>query len=233
MTLAIYIHAFISSLIIVIFPLASELKNDNEKLLRLYTKATKIVVLFVVFLGTTIIIESRFFLSLWMGAEFADKTWLLLVVHTVTYSLLAILAVSWQMTDGLGYPTYNFLLFLICLIISVSLMVGLTPGFGNLGIAIGRMVGFAAIFPSIFYVEWWFFKKVQVKFWIKVISILTVSATASALTERFIVQSYSESWLVLAAASIGGAVVYFTLVWTMGFFSEDEKLLFKKLLSRY
>jgi O-antigen/teichoic acid export membrane protein len=233
MTLAIYIHAFISSLIIVIFPLASELKNDNEKLLRLYTKATKIVVLFVVFLGTTIIIESRFFLSLWMGAEFADKTWLLLVVHTVTYSLLAILAVSWQMTDGLGYPTYNFLLFLICLIISVSLMVGLTPNFGNLGIAIGRMVGYAAIFPSIFYVEWWFFKKVQVKFWIKVISILAVSATASALTERFIVQSYSESWLVLAAASIGGAVVYFTLVWTMGFVSEDEKLLLKKLLSRY
>ncbi len=232
MTLAIYIHAFISSLIIVIFPLASELKNDNEKLLRLYTKATKIVVLFVVFFGTTIIVESRFFLSLWMGAEFADKTWMLLVVHTITFSLVAIQAVSWQMTEGLGYPNYNFLLFLVCLITSVSLMVGLTPGLGNLGVAIGRMAGYAAIFLSIFYVERWFFKKVQAKFWMKVIAILTVSSTASALTEQFIVQSYSQSWLVLAAATFSGAFVYFFMVWALGFVSEDEKLLLKRLLSR-
>jgi O-antigen/teichoic acid export membrane protein len=232
MTLAIYIHAFISSLIIVIFPLASELKNDNEKLLRLYTKATKIVVLFVVFLGTTIIIESRFFLTLWMGAEFADKTWMLLVVHTVTFSLVAIQAVSWQMTEGLGYPNYNFLLFLVCLVISVSLMVGLTPSLGNLGIAIGRMAGYAAIFLSIFYVERWFFKKVQIKFWMRAIAILFVSSTASALTEQFIVQTYSQSWLVLAAATIVGAFVYFFMVWALGFVSEDEKLLLKRLLSR-
>ncbi len=232
MTLAIYIHAFVSSLIIVIFPLASELKNDNEKLLRLYTKATKIVVLFVVFLGTTIIIESRFFLSLWMGVEFADKTWMLLAVHTVTFSLVAIQAVSWQMTEGLGYPNYNFLLFLVCLIVSVSLMVGLTPSLGNLGIAIGRMAGYTTIFLSIFYVERWFFKKVQVKFWIKVITILAVSSTASALTERFIVQSYSQSWLVLVAATAVGAFVYFFMVWVLGFVSQDEKLLLKRLLSR-
>jgi O-antigen/teichoic acid export membrane protein len=232
MTLAIYIHAFISSLIIVIFPLASQLKNDNEKLLRLYTKATKIVVLFVVFFGTTIIIESRFFLTLWMGAEFADKTWMLLAVHTVTFSLVAIQAVSWQMTEGLGYPNYNFLLFLVCLVISVSLMVGLTPSLGNLGIAIGRMAGYAAIFLSIFYVERWFFKKVQIKFWMRAIAILAVSSTASALTEQFIVQSYSQSWLVLAAATVVGAFVYFFMVWALGFVSEDEKLLLKRLLSR-
>ncbi|HXH70380.1 MAG TPA: oligosaccharide flippase family protein [Pyrinomonadaceae bacterium] len=232
MTLAIYIHAFISSLIIVIFPLASELKTDNEKLLRLYTKATKIVVLLVVFLGTTIIIKSRFFLSLWIGAEFADKTWMLLTIHTITFSLVAIQAVSWLMTEGLGYPNYNFLLFLVCLVISVSLMVGLTPSLGNLGISIGRMAGYAAIFLSIFYVERWFFKKVQAEFWMKVIGILAVSSTASALTERFIIQSYPQSWLVLAAATVGGAFVYFFMAWTLGFVSEDEKLLFKRLLSR-
>ncbi len=233
MMLAIYIHAFVSSLMIVIFPLASELNEDREKLLRLYTKATKIIILFVAFFGTTIIVESRFFLSLWMTPEFADRAWMLLIVHTITFSLVAIQTVSWQMTEGLGYPNYNFLLFLVCLIISVSLMIGLTPNFGSLGIAIGRMAGYSTIFLSIFYVEKWFFKKVQVKFWIKVISILAVSSAASALTERFIIQSYSESWLVLAGATVVGAFVYFFMVWIMGFVSEDEKLLFKKLLSRY
>lgn len=232
MTIAIYIHAFVSSLIIVIFPLASELKGDSEKLLRLYTKATKIVVLFVVFFGTTIIIESRFFLTLWMGAEFAEKTWILLTVHTITFSFVAIHAVSWQMTEGLGYPNYNFLVFLVCLLISISLMVGLTPSLGNFGIAIGRMAGHLAIFLSIFYVEWWFFKKVQVKFWIKAIAILGVSSAASALTEQFIVQSGYQGWLVLAAAAFTGALVYFFMVWLLGYVSEDEKLLLKRLLSR-
>ena len=49
MMLALYIHGFIASLMLVIFPLASELKNEREKLLRLYQKATKIVSFLAVF----------------------------------------------------------------------------------------------------------------------------------------------------------------------------------------
>ena len=53
MQLSFYIHAFISSIVLVVFPLASELKNNPEKLLRLYLKASKIVCFFVVFMATT------------------------------------------------------------------------------------------------------------------------------------------------------------------------------------
>ncbi len=232
MGLSFIIHNFISSLIIVIFPLASELKDNPEKLLRLYTKATKVVTLIAAFLGTTLIIESKFFLTLWMGAEFAEKTWLLLIIHTITFGLVAVQAVSWQMTEGLGYPNYNFLLFLICLIICVSLMVGLTPSLGSTGIALGRMAGFSTIFLSVFYVEKWFFKKVQVKFWLKVIAILAVASAAAALTEKYIIENRSTNWFVFAAANVGGASIYFLIVWVLGFVSEDEKLLFKSLLSR-
>ena len=232
MTIAIYIHAFVSSLIIVIFPLASELKNDPEKLLRLYTKATKLVVLLVVFFAATLINEGRVFLSLWMGGEFAEKTWLLLTVHTVTFGLMAIQAVSWQMTEGLGYPNYNFIIFLLCLIISVSLMIGLAPDMGNLGIAIGRMTGCAVIFFSIFWVEKWFFKKIQIKFWLNIIGILIVSSAGMILTEKFIIQTFAQNWFGLAGATLGGGIVYFLIVWILGFVSKDEKLLLKRLLSR-
>ena len=111
MILGLYIHSFISSLMLVIFPLASELKDKKERLLKLYTKATKIVVFLVVFMATTLIVQSKFFLTLWMGAEFAEKSAVLLVFHTITFGLLAILTVSWQMTEGLGYPNYNFKIF--------------------------------------------------------------------------------------------------------------------------
>ncbi|MEO6590070.1 MAG: oligosaccharide flippase family protein [Pyrinomonadaceae bacterium] len=232
MNLAINIQALVASLVMVTFPLASELKNDTEKLLRLYTKATKIVLLFVTFMGTTLIVESKFFLTLWIGAEFGERTWLLLIVHTITFSIVAVQTVSWQMTEGLGYPNYNFKLFLLCLVISVSLMVGLTPAFDNLGVAIGRMTGYAAIFFSVFYVEKWFFGKILWSFWLKAFGILSVASVFAALTESFVIQSFSQNWLVFVGSTAGGMSVFLCIVWVSGFISEDEKLLFKRLLSR-
>ena len=165
MTLGLYIHGFISSLMLAMFPLVSELINDKEKLLRLYTKATKITALLVVFLATTLIIESRNFLSLWVGETLAEKSADLLVIHTITFGLAAILTISWQITDGLGFTNYNFGLFSICFILTIVLIIVLTPEYGNYGIAIARLVGFGAIFFSIFYVEKWIFGAVQIKFW--------------------------------------------------------------------
>ncbi len=164
MLLGIYIHSFIASLLLVLFPLASELDKDRKKLKRLYLKATKIICFLVIFLAITLIVESKLFLTLWMGAEFAEKSWFLLIIHTITFSLAAIQIVSWQMTEGLGYPNYNCFAFSICLIISLSLMVYLTQDFGSVGIALGRLAGFGVLFFSIFYVEKWFFKKVQIRF---------------------------------------------------------------------
>jgi O-antigen/teichoic acid export membrane protein len=232
MMLAIYIHSFVSSLILFIFPLASELKNEKEKLLRLYTKTTKVVIIIVAFCGTTLAVESKFFLTLWMGNEFAEKTWLLLIIHTVTFSLVAVLAVSWQMVDGLGYPNYNFKLFMICFIINICLIFWLTNSLGNLGIALGRLAGFGAIFFSIFYIENWFFDKIQVGFWLKAAGVLTAASILAALAERFIIQTFPLDWLTFIAATACGGIVYCLTVWLSGFISEDEKLLLKRVLVR-
>ncbi len=232
MTLALYIHGFISSLIVVIFPLASELKDNQEKLLRLYRTATKTVCFFVMFLGTTLIVESRFFLTLWLGAEFADKTALLLIIHTITFSLAAILAVSWQMTEGLGYPNYNCFLFVINLSISLFLMIGLTENFGNIGIAIGRLSGFAIIFFSIFYIEKWFFGRVQREFWLKVLGVSAVSVIFSATVQKIIIDNFALSWATFAAANLSGGIIYCVVLWLLGFADEDEKLLVRRILSR-
>ncbi len=232
MQLSFYIHGFISSLTLVLFPLSSELKNDKEKLLRLYTKATKIVCFFVFFLGTTLISESNIFLTLWMGPVFAEKTSVLLVIHTITYSLLAIQIVSWQMTEGLGYPSYNCYLFMICLIISLFLMVSLTQNFGLEGVATGRMAGYMAIFFSIFYVEKWFFGHVQLSFWVKILSVLLTASVFAAIIEKSIVEFFSFSWLSFLTATFAGGVVYVLIAWILGFIKEDEKILLRYILQR-
>ena len=232
MTLGMYIHGFISSLMLVIFPLASELKDDREKLLRLYLKATKIVCLLVVFLVTTLIIDSHSFLKIYMGAEFADKSSMLLILHTITFGLLGILTVSWQMTEGLGYPNYNFLMIAICLVLCVSLMILLTGSYGNLGIAAARLVGFGTIFFSIFYVEKWFFGKVQTGFWARIIGTLAVAAGLAGVVQFFIIRNLDVNWFSFILSVVCGGIVYLLSLWILDFVTADEKILIKGILNR-
>jgi O-antigen/teichoic acid export membrane protein len=217
---------------LVIFPLASELKNEKEKLLRLYQKATKIVCFMVVFLGATLIVESKPFLTLWMGAEFAEKSAPLLILHTITFSLLAIEIVAWQTTEGLGYPNYNCYLFMICFIISVSGMIWLIKDYGNFGVALARTAGFGALFLSIFYVEKRFLGRIQVKFWLRLFAILAVSTVPAVLIESFLTSRLGISWFTLIVSGAAGGFTYCLSAWLLGFVSEDEIALVKGILNR-
>ena len=232
MMLSLYIHSFISSLMLVIFPLASELKDDKEKLLRLYTKATKIVGLLVVFMAVTLIVQSKYFLTLWMGAEFAEKSAIILIIHTITFGLVAIQIISWQMTEGLGFPNYNFKIYIICFTLSVFLMIALTNNFGNSGIAISRMIGFAVIFFSVFYVEKWFFGKIQSRLWLKLVGVLGVSALLSALVQELLTSNLPMNWFFFLFSVFCGGIIYCLLAWILGFITDDEKLLFKSIIRR-
>lgn len=230
MTLAICIHGFVSSLVMVIFPLASELKNEKEKLLRLYTKATKIVCFFVVFFAAALITQSDVFLTLWMGQDFAEKSSALLIIQTITFSILAIQTVSWQMTEGLGYPNYNFSVFAVCLIINVFVILGLTESLGNTGIALGRFAGFGTIFLSVFFVERWIFGRIQIEFWLKLTGVLAIAATISGFVIRFIIEHFPVAWISLFTATFFGGIIYLLVIWLLGFVTVDEKKLIRKFL---
>jgi len=232
MMLALYVHSFIGSLMLVIFPLASELKNEKEKLLRLYQKATKIVSFLVVFLGATLIVENKTLLTLWMGTDFAEKSATLLILHTITFSFLAIEIVAWQTTEGLGYPNYNCYFFMICFIISILGMVGLITDYGNFGVAFARMCGFGALFLSVFYVEKRFFGKVQVKFWLKSISILAVSIALAVLAESFLTAKLGINWFSLIFSTFVSGMIYCLTAWLLGFVTEDEIALLRRILKR-
>jgi len=232
MMLALYIHSFIASLMIVIFPLASEMKNEPENLLRLYLKATKIVGFLAVFLGATLIVVSRPLLTLWMGAEFAEPAAPLLVVHAVTFSLVAIGIVAWQTTEGLGYPKYNFYFFVLCFIFGIAGMIGLVTIYGNFGVALGRLIGFGILFCSVFLVEKLFFGRVQIGFWLKLAGVLGISVTAAVLTESFLIAQIGMSWFSLIFSAAAGGAVYCLTAWLLGFVTDDEIALIKRLANR-
>ncbi|MCA1625187.1 MAG: oligosaccharide flippase family protein [Acidobacteria bacterium] len=232
MTLTFNIHTFIASFTQVIFPLVSELKDNNEKLLRLYRRATKTVCFFVFFIASTFIVVSGEFLYLWMGADFSEKSTLLLITHTITFSLLAIQIVSWNMTEGLGYPSYNTFIFVICLIINVFFIIWLTQNYGSLGAAFGRLAGFGTMFFSIFYVEKWIFNQVQTRFWLKLVSVLTIASLVSAAVQKTIISNFTINWAALFISVLCGGICYCSALLALQFVTEEDKLLIKAILSR-
>ncbi len=232
MSLGIYLHGFISSLILVIFPLASELKDDHVRLLKLYTKATKIIAMLVVFVMASVVINSRLFLHLWMGETFAQNSSTLLIIHIFAFGLTAILSVSWQMTEGLGFPRYNVAIFSVCIVINVVLMVLLTSAWGNYGVALSRLAGFGTIFVSIFLVERIFFRSVQLRFWFGLVGSLAVASVAAALVEFLVSSNMTANWLAFFLSTIAGTVVFAFVLWLLDFVTPDEKLLLKGLIRR-
>lgn len=230
MMLGIYLHSFISSLMLVIFPLASELNQNKTKLLKLYSKSIKLVCFFVFFIGSTLIVTSNEFLFLWMGSEFAEKSSELLIIHTITYSLVAILIIPWQITEGLGYPKYNTYAFILCLFISLILMFNLIEPFGISGVAFGRFAGFGVLFLFLFIFEKLFFKKVQIYMWLKIFGVLTISGVLSGFVERLILNELPIGWLTLILTVSLGGVIYLALVWVFGFINEEDKLILKNIL---
>jgi len=232
MSLGLYLHGFVSSLVLVIFPLASELNNDRAKLLRLYTKATKVITLIVVFIVATVMVQSHTFLLLWMGESFAQNSSALLMIQIVCFSLVAIMTIAWQMTEGLGYPQFNALLAGVCTIVGISLMLALTPSMGNIGVAVARLSGFVTIFGSIFVVEKMFFKQVQVRLWLTLAVNLTIAALSAAVVEYLINFALPVNWPSLVFSVAAGGAGYALVLWFLKFVTSDEKLLIRQVFGR-
>jgi Membrane protein involved in the export of O-antigen and teichoic acid len=230
MTISFQIHYFITSFILVIFPLASELQNNPERLEKLYTKATKIVLVLVAYICATLVIQSEMFLTLWLGADFAANSAAVMKVHVISYSLIAVIGISWQMTEGLGHPNFNCLIFMVCLIFTVPLMIFLGEEYGNLGVAVGRLAGFAVLFLFIFYIERWFFKKVLTRFWTVISLKLAVAVAAAAVVEYLVIKFLPGGWVTLAVSVASGGAVYLLVLLSLGLLAEDEKTLLRRLL---
>lgn len=232
MSLGISLLGFVSSLILVIFPLASELNADRDRLLRLYTKATKVITLLVVFIVATATVQSSTFLELWMGPAFAERSSGLLVIHMLCFGVVSIMSISFQMTEGLGHPQYNVGLTAITTVVGIVLMIVLTADRGNTGIALGRLAGFSVVFGSIFVVERWFFKRVQTQFWAKLLSSVGLAAGGAVIVEYGLSRFMAPTWPTLFLSVFCGGLVYLFVLWLLDFVTADEKLLIRSALSR-
>ena len=136
------------------------------------------------------------------------------------------------MTEGLGFPQFNALIAGICSTICITLMVVLTNDYGNLGIASARLIGFATFFFSIFIVEKWFFKHIQIRFWFSLTTNLVIAAALAAVIEYIVISFLPLMWPTFILSVVLGGATYCFILWLLNFVTADDKLLIQGIFSR-
>jgi O-antigen/teichoic acid export membrane protein len=225
MNLALMVHAFISSLVIVIFPFASESRatGDHARLLGVYQKASKIVLAVVAFLMLTLIVNGDFLLRRWVGAEFAQNSTGVLMYHVLTFGLLAVATISWQVIEGVGRPQFTTRLTFLWLIISGPLMFVFSSSYSVTSMAAARFIGSLIIMPAVLIIEKFVFGNILLKFWRAHLALVGLAACLAVLIQIGALYTLTPSIPVLMADVCLSAAIYFLLLIQTSFFTEDEK----------
>jgi O-antigen/teichoic acid export membrane protein len=232
MTIGIYMHGFVASLSMVLFPLASELDSDRERLLRLYRAASKSIIFIVVIISITLIVEGRLFLTLWMGPQFGDRSAGLLTVHTIAFGLTALAIVSFQTAEGLGHPGFNFRNTVIGILVALPFLLWLSDSMGSMGVAISRLIVFTIQFAAIFDLERRWLGGIQREFWLGNLLRFGAAALTAAGIEWFLMTSLNPGWAAFILATGAGCIGYSVVSWLAGVISDDDRRLIRRLYQR-
>lgn len=226
MTIALFIHTFISSLALVIFPLATEAnaQNNKERLKTIYVRSIKFLAALMIFPIVTLCVCRKEFLTVWMGADFAQHSATVLALLTISFGMIAFSIVTWSMVDGLGKPWFNALLVLIWIIVSVPLIVWLTPKMNVAGTAYGRFYSTVLTIPIyMLLIERWIFGKCLWRFWGKIIIFLGIIGTFAGFIQHLLILNLPIGWLTLGFIVGLSGIFYCLGTYLVPYFSKEEK----------
>lgn len=232
MMLAMYMHGFLVSLTSAAFPAFNELLSDRDRLLELYKKSTKIVFALTVFFAASLISGGWMFLRLWIDLDFAERSYPLLVAHTLTFSLIAIMIITWQINEAFRFAQMNALLTLTWAVVAIPLMIVSSHSLQSEGVAFSRFVGVVVTVPAIFYVEKRLLGSIHWAFWLELTSKVALAAGTLILIERVIFGQMWASWVVLIFGTVLGTTGYCLILLMVGFVKPDERAMIMRMLRR-
>ncbi|MGI8408519.1 MAG: oligosaccharide flippase family protein [Pyrinomonadaceae bacterium] len=230
--LAIYMHGLLASFVQVLFPVVNELLLDLDKLKRLYQKSTKAAFVIIVFIVGTYVAGGKMFLQLWMNDEFAERSYSLLLILSITFGINAVGMIVWQLAEAFKYPGLNAFSAAIWMIVSIPLMAAAADGWQMEGIAFARLLGVLPTIPMIFYIEKRFLGHIFLGFWLGMIFRAAIAACAMIIVESQLLSRFGTGWLSLASGFASGTIVFCSVLVLLGFITRDERIIIREMLFR-
>jgi O-antigen/teichoic acid export membrane protein len=149
------LHIGISNLTSVALPVSADLyaRRERKALTDFYIRATRGVVLVVVSLTVPAFVFSRQLLFEWVGAEFATTSFGTMRLLLVTYAVLALTALPYYLTLGIGRPRILAVFNCVTAMINVALIAILIPRYGLIGAAVAYCASTVTVPLLLLYVE--------------------------------------------------------------------------------
>ncbi|MEQ1763870.1 MAG: oligosaccharide flippase family protein [Pyrinomonadaceae bacterium] len=232
MLLCLYFHGLVSSLVMVIFPVVNELLNEEEKLARLYRTSIKAVFALTALFAVSTVITGGLFLNLWLGEAFAERSYLILIIHVATFSIISMTIIAWQMTESFGVARANAFASGTWFLISVPLMVVFSQTWQTEGVAVARLIGVTGFVGLIIYVDRKFVRPSDRPFWAPTLLRILVAATAAATVEFALTRVITLGWLAFGISGIVGAATFIATLYFVGFIEDEEKATISDIVSR-
>lgn len=233
MTLALYLHLFTASLVLAMFPVVNELLDEPEKLKELYQKATKLVLTLLVFAVLSVVVCGKVFLTAWLGERYADECYVMLVIQTVTFAILALNTIAWQVAEGFKAAALNAYGTIFWMFAGVIAMIAMSQSWQINGVAAGRLAGVLIFIPLIFYIEKRFLGGIFMKFWGATVIRILIAAIPAVGAELFLAKTLQPSWFTFFGSVAAGGIAYVGALFLTGFIDDGEKKMARDLFAKF
>ena len=195
--LGIYLHALIVSFSQAVVPRLNEAFSLPDKLSGFYVVSTKLTMAVTTTIAGGYFVLGRQFLTLWLGEDFSERSYSLLVVHGLAFALVACSINCWILAEAAHRPGINALSSSVTSIFGIGGIILLSTSFGLEGIAGGRLIGAFAVLPLIPYLEKKVFGAPMLSLWAGAVVRIAL-ATAAAIIATTMVSGYCRvNWLFL------------------------------------
>lgn len=126
----------------VVFPVVSELEslNDPNRINRIYEKVSRYSFYILSAFCISILSFNYSILRYWIGKDFADKGFIVLILLTIGYYLHSLSMVPSLVVYGMGKPKYNAIFSMLTAVLCISLLIPLSNMFGLKGSAMAVLV---------------------------------------------------------------------------------------------
>lgn len=231
MLLAFYIHVIIASFGLALFPRINELLQEPEQLVALYKRSSKIALAVIAFICLSYICAGKVFLTVWVNAEFAANSYLNLVIHSLTFSLLALLIIPLQIAEAFKFSKLTVLITFVWMVVAIPLMIFAADGWKSEGIALSRLAVVVLTFPLVLFVEKQFLGGILWKFWLASCTRILAAVFVMSVVAFQIFSRFAESWVALVVGLAICGLVYSGILFVTGFLTRGDKDLIRDLVT--
>jgi O-antigen/teichoic acid export membrane protein len=195
-------------------------RDEQNRVVELYFRATRFVWLFLLAVAVPVLILARPILEFWIGATFADRSTTVLRLLVLTYVVLSLAVVPYNVILAAGRPRILGLVNCATFLINLTLILVLVPPYGLVGAAWAYLLSVIPLGFFVFYAETRVLH-VSPSHWLTLAMRFAIPIIATAALSFVLLKIVTNLAGVVAALAAGSAL--FALIYLLCFADAADR----------